>query len=80
LHGQGVYNIPVDTYIKHAMMAILGEDGVLQKGGYYMDGSIKTDGTALIKMVKSYRNRTNLINEVNRHLANFKSLLRVSSV
>lgn len=50
-------------------MAIFGEDGVLEKGGFYMDGYIKKDGTALIKMISSFGNRTNLINEVRSLLS-----------
>ncbi|XP_031556042.1 uncharacterized protein LOC116292825 [Actinia tenebrosa] len=61
-----VYNIPVDRFIKEAMMAILGENGVLEKGGFYMDGYIKNDGTAFIKMVRSFGNRTNLINAIKK--------------
>lgn len=55
----------MDSFVKKAMIAILGEDGVLQKGGFYLDGFISKDGTALIKMVKSFGNRTNLIDEVS---------------
>lgn len=64
-----VYNIPVDSFIKEAMMAIFGEDGVLEKGGFYMDGYIKKDGTAFIKMISGFGNRTNLINEVRSLLS-----------
>lgn len=58
------YKFPVDSYIKQAMLAILGEDGVLEKGGFYMDGYIKSDGSAFMKMIKGFGNRQNLINEV----------------
>lgn len=64
-----MYNIPVDSFIKEAMMAIFGEDGVLEKGGFYMDGYIKKDGTAFIKMISGFGNRTNLINEVRSLLS-----------
>lgn len=50
-------------------MAIFGEDGVLEKGGFYMDGYIKKDGTAFIKMISGFGNRTNLINEVRSLLS-----------
>ncbi|XP_032220441.2 uncharacterized protein LOC116603409 [Nematostella vectensis] len=61
-----IYSIPVDDFMTQAMFAILGEGGILNQGGFYMDGEIRKDGKAGLTLAKSFNNRTEFIDELEK--------------